>query len=135
MPNLNCELLKVNGLPGVAVVTLHGSIDPRSVEPLAGALEPARAKGYRTFVIDLGDVRYINSAGLSYLVHLADGLTGRGGGLHLANAQPKVKVVFDLMGVTQFFRLYKSVPSALAAISAARRPARPRGGLATARRQ
>ena len=45
MPNLNCELLKVNGLSGVAVVTLHGSIDPRSVEPLAGALEAAKAKG------------------------------------------------------------------------------------------
>ena len=135
MPQLNCEILPVGARPGTAVVSLHGAVDPKSVSTLATALAGAKGKGYRTLILDLGDVRYINSAGLSYLVHLADGLTGRGGGLHLANAQPKVKVVFDLMGVTQFFRLYKSVPSALAAISAARRPARPRGGLATARRQ
>jgi anti-anti-sigma factor len=107
----------------LAVVVLRGAIDPKSLSTLEEAL--AGAKGIRTAVLDLGEVRYINSAGLAYLVNLADALAARGGGLHLANAQPKVKVVFDLMGVSQFFKLYKSVDAALKGLKKSESPARP----------
>jgi len=121
MPDLNCRLQAVKDCPDVAVVTIHGSIDPRNLSSLETVLASARGRGFRTVVLDLGDIRYINSAGLAFLVNLSDGMTERGGGLHLANPQPKVKVVFDLMGVSEFFRLYKSVESALSAILANRR--------------
>lgn len=132
MAQLDCELLPVGDRPGIAVVALRGAIDPRNVSTLAAAVGGAAGKGFRHLVLDLGEIRYINSAGLSYLVTLADAMTGRGGGLHLANAQPKVKVVFDLMGVTSFFRLHKSVGTALATLAPPRRvlrrrtPVRPR---------
>jgi anti-sigma B factor antagonist len=126
MPQLDCELLPVTARPGTAVVALHGAIDPKSVSTLAAAIGGAAGKGFRTLILDLGDVRYINSAGLSYLVTLSDAMTGRGGALHLANAQPKVKVVFDLMGVTSFFKLHKTVQAALTALGAVRRVPRRR---------
>ncbi|HLY11384.1 MAG TPA: STAS domain-containing protein [Planctomycetota bacterium] len=134
MPTLNCELLPVAALRGTAVVILRGAIDPRSVEILAAELGSAKGKAFHTLVLNLGDVRYINSAGLSFLVNLSDALHLKGGGLLLANPQPKVKVVFDLMGVAQFFRIYKSVDAAVAAVSAARRAASPRPALARGRR-
>ena len=121
MAQLDCELLPVGDRPGIAVVALHGAIDPKNVSTLAAAVGGAAGKGFRNLVLDLGDIRYINSAGLSYLVTLSDAMTGRGGGLHLANAQPKVKVVFDLMGVTSFFTLHKSVGAALEALAGPRR--------------
>jgi anti-sigma B factor antagonist len=121
MPQLNCEILPVGARPGTAVVLLRGAVDPKSVSTLATALAGAKGKGYRTLILDLGDVRYINSAGLSFLVSLSDAMTARGGGLHLANAQPKVKVVFDLMGVASFFKVHKTVEAALASL----RPVRP----------
>lgn len=124
MSQLDCDLLPVNALPGTAVVALHGAIDPRSVTVLANALSAATGKGFRTLVLDLGDVKYINSAGLSYLVNLSDAMKSRGGGLLLANPQPKVKIVFDLMGVAAFFKVYKSVGLALGEIGAARRKVR-----------
>jgi anti-sigma B factor antagonist len=120
MPDLNCRLQVVKDCPDAAVVTIHGSIDPRNLSSLEGILSAAAGRGVRTVILDLADVRYINSAGLAYLVNLSDGLAARGGGLHLANSQPKVKVVFDLMGVSEFFKLYKSVESALAALVARR---------------
>ncbi len=132
MAQLDCEVLPVGGRPGTAVVTLRGAIDPKNVSTLAAAVGGAAGKGFRHLVLDLGDVRYINSAGLSCLITLSDAMTGRGGGLHLANAQPKVKVVFDLMGVTSFFKLHKSVGAALEALAPPRRalrrrtPVRPR---------
>jgi anti-sigma B factor antagonist len=124
MPQLNVEILPVGALPGTAVVALHGAVDPKSVSMLAAELAGAKGKGYRTLILDLGDVRYINSAGLSFLVSLSDGMVARGGGLHLANAQPKVKVVFDLMGVTSFFKLYKTVEAAVASLRPAPRALR-----------
>jgi anti-sigma B factor antagonist len=120
MPELNCRLQAVKNCPDVAVVTITGSIDPRNLSTLEAVLEAASGRGFRTVILDVGEVRYINSAGLGYLVNLSDGLAVRGGGLVLANAQPKVKVVFDLMGVSQFFKLHKSVQSAVAALAATR---------------
>jgi stage II sporulation protein AA (anti-sigma F factor antagonist) len=122
MPDLICSLAAVKGAPGVAVVSLRGSIDPRNLSSLTAALETARGKGFRTLIFDLGEIRYINSAGLAYLVNLSDFLAARGGGLYLANSQPKVKLVFELMGLTELFKLYRSVESVLAVIGKERRP-------------
>ena len=113
MPDLTCRLQGVKGFPGFAVVTIQGSIDPRNLEMLSASLAAARGRGYRILVLDLAEIRYINSAGLSYLVNLSDILASRGGALYLANPQPKVKVVFELMGITQFFKLHKTVQGAL----------------------
>jgi len=122
MPELSCSLMAVKASPGVAVVALRGSIDPRNLSGLACALERASGKGFRTIIFDLGEIRYINSAGLAYLVNLSDFLVARGGGLYLANAQPKVKLVFELMGLTELFDIHKSVGSALAVVGRERRP-------------
>ena len=113
MPELSCRLFSVKSAPGIAVAVIQGSIDPRNLFSLESKLS---GKDFHTLILDLAEVRYINSAGLGYLVHLSDQLAARGGRLCMANAQPKVKVVFDLMGVTQFFRLYKSVDTAIRAI-------------------
>lgn len=135
MPELNCRLQAVKSHPDIAVVTIHGSIDPRNLSTLDAVLATAMGRGMRTVILDLADVRYINSAGLGYLVNLSDGLTVRGGGLHLANYQPKVKVVFDLMGVSQFFKLYKSVEGAIASLAASRARRRPASTGTFGRRQ
>lgn len=113
MPDLTCRVRSVKGFPEMAVVVLQGAIDPKNVTRLSGTLMAASGKGFRTLVLDLGEIRYINSAGLAYLVNLSDFLADRDGGLLLANPQPKVKVVFELMGITEFFKLHKSVDAAL----------------------
>src|SRR5436190_8864739 len=125
MPELLCDLKSVKSSPGTAVVSLRGSIDPRKLATLHAALQAANGRGFRTLVFDLGEIRYIISAGLAYLVNLSDLLEARGGGLHLANAQPKVKLVFELMGLTEFFTIHKSVGSVLALLGRERRPTSP----------
>lgn len=124
MADVMCHLQAVKELPGVAVAVLRGMIDPRNVEALGASFAAASAKGYRTLVLDLADIRYLNSSGLSFLVNLSDVLAARGGSLHLANLQPKVKVVFELMAVDRFFSLNPSIEAALAAIARKRRVSR-----------
>lgn len=121
---LNCRLKTVKTMPRVAVVALNGSIDPISISELQNAMAEADTLGFRILVLDLSEIRYINSAGLAYLVNLGDALVARRGALLLVGTQPKVKVVFELMGVSKFFKLFKSVDSALAAIQSARQRSR-----------
>ena len=118
---LTCNLQTVKALPRVAVVSLKGSIDPISITELQNAMAEADTLGFRIVVLDLEGVRYINSVGLAYLVNLGDDLVARQGALLLVGAQPKVKVVFELMGVDKFFKLFKSIDSALGAIGAMHR--------------
>jgi stage II sporulation protein AA (anti-sigma F factor antagonist) len=125
MPDLVCHLIPVQANPSLAVVSLRGSIDPRNLSGLAAALQSVAGRGVRTLIFDLGEIRYINSAGLAYLVNLSDFLESRGGGLHLANAQPKVKLVFEMMGLTEFFTIHKSVGAVLALLGKERRPTSP----------
>ncbi len=125
MPELTCRLRPVASMPGTAVAMLRGSIDPRNLMSLQSALNGEIGRRFHTLVFDLGEIRYINSAGLAYLVNLSDQLEARGGGMQLANSQPKVKLVFELMGLTEFFKLHKTVDAALSAILKARPPAPP----------
>ena|SRR5579863_1870756 len=110
------RLKPVKALDGVAVVALTGAIDPRNVSVLQAAFETASRRGYKTLILDLGEIRYLNSAGLSCLVGLSDFLASQGGRLELANPQPKVRVVLDLMGLSMFFKLYPSVERAVGAL-------------------
>ena len=114
------HLTPVKSMAATAIVSIRGSIDPKNLSSLATALETGRGRGFCTLVFDLGEIRYINSAGLAYLVNLSDLLADRGGGLYLANAQPKVKLIFELMGLTEMFRIFRTVDTALSAAAAGR---------------
>lgn len=124
------RLKPVKALEGVAVVALTGAIDPRNVSVLQAAFETASRRGYRTLILDLGDIRYLNSAGLSCLVRLSDFLSSQGGRMELATPQPKLRVVLDLMGLSMFFKVYSSVEQAVGALErrSSRRPRVRAGG-------
>ena len=116
MPDLAVRLKPAADIPGASIVALRGAIDPKNVETLHAAISGAVGKGTRTFIFDLADTKYVNSAGLGYLVNLADALAARSGRLEIANPQPKVKIVFELMGLTQFFTVHPTVQAALEAL-------------------
>jgi anti-sigma B factor antagonist len=124
VPELACRLEPVTAVPGAVVAVVRGVIDSKNVDSLGAEFTSAAAKGFRTVILDLRDIRYINSSGLAFLVNLSDFLSSRGGSLHLASAQPKVKVVFELMAVDRFFSLHASVDAAIAAVSKVRRAPR-----------
>ena len=108
-------LQRVKGAPLVGVVRPSGPIDFRNVQALREAVELGRRKGLTRVIVDLSEVRYINSLGISALVSMSDALTEEGGCLRLAAAGPKVKVVFDLMGLDAALPLYRSVAAAVRA--------------------
>lgn len=58
-------------------------------------------------------IKYVNSTGLGTLVNVADALENRGGGIALVKIHPKVKVVFDMLGLNAFFKIFSNEKEAL----------------------
>ena len=132
---MGMQIASVPDHPGVGVVALSGAIDAGNVKALQVLLSAPEGRSSRTVILDLDQVRYINSLGMSYLVSLSDLLQTKGGALCLARPQPKVKVVLEMMGLTELFKLYASVSKAVRAIRDGQMtaPSEPRGRITSSR--
>lgn len=98
------------------VVTLTGRLDAVTAAEYARRMNDLTREGETTFVVDLGGLDYISSAGLRELLVTAKLLKGTGGKIRLANVTGMVKDVFDISGFASIFQIDDSVGEALARI-------------------
>jgi anti-sigma B factor antagonist len=110
----------VTAAPGFA---LRGDIDLATVPDVDEALEAAIRDSVGAFVVDLTDVRFIDSSGLQALLR-ARALLGREDrALVLVCPHGPVRRVFELAGVSDVFVLYATPAAAEAALKPRRGPA------------
>lgn len=89
------------------LVVAKGRIDAATVDVLAGALNEIKNAGRYKIVLNMKDVAYISSAGLSELIETHNVCKQmRRGELVLAEVPPRIKEVFDLAGLTTLFKLF-----------------------------
>lgn len=119
MPDLTIQVQEVKGLSGTALVILNGSIDAKTVITFQTHLNSVKERGVERFIMDMENVKYVNSTGLGYLINLSDSVTPDKGGISLVKVQPKVKVVFDMLGLNAFFRIFSTRDEALKHLQAA----------------
>jgi anti-sigma B factor antagonist len=99
----------------VAVVTLSGEIDVRTVEQLREALGlgTVQAPGPE-IVLDLSGVSFLGSSGLAALVEGASTLRNRGGWLRVVTGNQRVVVrALEVTGLAGVFPTHSSVADAL----------------------
>jgi anti-anti-sigma factor len=113
VPDLTIQVQEVKGLPGTALVILNGSIDAKTVITFQTHLNSVKERGVERFIMDMEMVKYVNSTGLGYLINLSDSVTPDKGGISLVKVQPKVKVVFDMLGLNAFFKIFSTRDEAL----------------------
>lgn len=121
MPDLTWDVQKF--APGAALVVLSGSIDAKTVPSFQEALNKVKDDGVIKFVLDMETIKYVNSTGLGFLVNLADSLDPKGGGIALVKLHPKVKVVFDMLGLNAFFKIFGNRNDAVSAMTGAAKAA------------
>jgi anti-sigma B factor antagonist len=101
---------------GVTVIGLSGNV---MGGPDATALNEQIHKlldtGVRKVVIDLGDVKFVNSSGLGMLIGTMTTMRNAGGELRLAAASKKV---VELVEVTRLHRVFDMHPTVAAAVAA-----------------
>lgn len=94
------------------VVTVTGVIDLDTIDILADALTRA-ADIAPVVVADLTAVTFMDSTGINTLLRAHHALTGKGGRLALASAQPPILHVLELTGVDTVIPLYPTAAQAL----------------------
>ena len=97
-----------------AIVTAAGEIDISTVTQLRERLFEIAASG-RPLVVDLGQVSFIDSVGLSVLVGTANRAAAHGGGLQGACAPPKIRQLLCLTGLDRRIALPRTLDEALTA--------------------
>lgn len=113
MTDLRFDITPINALANTARVVVEGAIDATTVISFESQLKQLQEDGYTNFVLDMQGIKYVNSTGLGSLVATADNLEKVGGGLALIRVHPKVKVVFDMLGLNSFFRIFTNEDEAV----------------------
>ncbi|RPJ02661.1 MAG: anti-sigma factor antagonist [Chloroflexi bacterium] len=100
---------------GITIFALEGRVDSEGAVDLDLALQAASAEGKHKMVLDMSEVRYINSAGLRTLADILTQNKNENGDLKLVNLNPKVQRVFQIIGFDKFFTIYPTIQDAMAA--------------------
>ncbi|MEM7035314.1 MAG: STAS domain-containing protein [Chloroflexota bacterium] len=106
----------VDDTAGITVLNLSGEIDISHSTRLRDTLIEMIENNSGRLLIDLTNVSYIDSAGLSVLVVAHRKAQGMGGVLGLSNPQKSVQQVFQLTRMVKFFQIYDSVEAGVAAL-------------------
>jgi anti-anti-sigma factor len=93
---------------------LEGFIDAANYLHFERSLEKAYDEGGRFLILDMSDVHYINSTGISALIRFYELYRARGGTLCLANVAKPVGLSMHLLGVTSFLPFLKDLDAARA---------------------
>ncbi|MGH2567435.1 MAG: STAS domain-containing protein, partial [Bacteroidota bacterium] len=107
--------LKEKTYGGVRVISLDGTL---LGEPEVSQLHEAISnvliqKAQKKIVLDLRNVRYINSSGLGMLIGLLTSARRQGGNLLLAGMNDHVESLFVVTRLVRVFRMYESVKRAV----------------------
>jgi len=117
------ETHDIEGIADACRIVLKGPLDARTVVTFKSEIYKLQQGGRKRFILDMTEVKYVNSTGLSFLINLSE---SAGDGLQavtLVGVQPKVKIVFDTMSVSDFF---KTAPSVAAAVQGLRKETAPK---------
>ena len=98
----------------VTVVASKGDLDAAAMEKLRRTLRDLIDQGKTRLVVDLGRVRYIESAGLGELVAAMKRARQAGGDLRLCDLQPDVLRIFEMTWLNRAMLLYPTRGDAVA---------------------
>lgn len=111
--------ISIEGSGAKRTCRLAGHLDTHTYQRADAELEPVLADpSVSLLVLDLSDLEYISSAGLRTVFRARKSLGGRGGKVLVANPQPQIRKVFDLVKAVPFSEIFSSTAEADAYLDA-----------------
>lgn len=98
---------------GVVVITPKSDVDLSRSPELRNALREAADRRPDRLIVDLDQVGYMDSSGLATLVEAMRTSKSSGAPLILASMNKKVRAIFEIARLDQFFTIVGSVDEAL----------------------
>lgn len=105
-----------SGPAAMVEVRVSGYLDAQTVISFEHTIEQLLQRQHTRFLMDLGALTYISSAGIGALMVLLQQLRRREGEMVILQPSPKVHKILDLLGFTQIFRILADREAALAAL-------------------
>jgi anti-anti-sigma factor len=116
--DLKIRSAPVAGLPCSAEIVIDGPVTHATADALKASLDRAVDRTTAFVSVLMKAVSYMNSAGFGCFVDLATSVERRGGAVVLVEVQPKVKLVFNHLGIGRYFRFDDSDETARAFLRA-----------------
>jgi anti-sigma B factor antagonist len=104
----------VDSRDGTVVVSLAGELDLYNAEEVRGALLDATAGGPGVVVVDLEEVRFIDSTALGVLIEARSRMADRSG-FRLAAPGLETRRALEVSGLDRYFVVHDTVAEALEA--------------------
>ncbi|MFE0152202.1 STAS domain-containing protein [Nonomuraea sp. NPDC059007] len=108
------SLMTVSMLRGT-LITVTGELDAGNVAQLADYVAERHTEPGLPLVLDLSGLTFMDSTGLSLLLHLRAGSGEHGGSLHLATVQPRPARILEVTGAYRQFNIHPTLETALQA--------------------
>ncbi|MFN3485671.1 MAG: STAS domain-containing protein [Planctomycetota bacterium] len=118
MPDLVLRAAPILDLPRSLEILIEGGVHAANAALLKERLDRVLDSRTTFVLIHMGNVSYVSSSGFGYLMDLAATLERRGGALVLVDVQPKVKVIFNNLGMQSYFRFEAGAEGARAYLRA-----------------
>ncbi len=100
--------------PEIAVVQLQGRLDLVSAGAVKQKFADLVAVGQRRLVVDLAEVSFIDSTGLTSLISGLKATRQGGGDLRIARPTQQARTILGLTTLDRVLHIYQSVEEALA---------------------
>src|SRR5512137_1046007 len=94
---------------GTITVKLAGSLDTATAPELERQLAPVLAGPVKDLVFDLGQLKFISSAGLRVFSTARKQLKERGGQASFVHMQPQIQEVFEIIKALPGVAIFKNV--------------------------
>lgn len=99
---------------GNLIIAPSGRIDTTSSPIFDRHLSSVIDRGDTRLVIDLADLEYISSTGLSAFISAAKKVKAAGGRMALTGLNSRIRLVFEMSGFLRLFPVFPNVDAAIA---------------------
>ena len=99
----------------IAVLHLRGELDADTASKLHATLADLLERPVPRIVVDLSDLKFCDSVGLSAFITSKQVISARGGWLRFAGANPFLLNLIETVGLSRYFAVFPDVDEAIAA--------------------
>ena len=98
------------------IVRLSGEFDLHTADYFKEQIEDKLSSKINNLILDLSEIKFIDSSGLGAILAKYKQLNNRGGKLAIVNPTPQVKRIFELSGILKIINIYSSEQEAISSL-------------------
>jgi anti-anti-sigma factor len=92
---------------------MSGALDATTDQEYQAFIRPLQDSSNPNLLFDMKGCMYVNETGPDSLIVTANDTEYRGGRMALFNVEPRVRVVFEMMGLDKYLRMFDSKEAAI----------------------